>query len=52
MRSGDKGHRSCKGHQERNQALEMLSRQIWLTNSGESPPAVKGGAVGQRTRCW
>lgn len=42
MRSGDKGHRSCKGHQEMNQALEMLRSQIWLTNSGESPPAANG----------
>lgn len=42
MRSGDKGHRSCKGHREMNQVLEMLRSQIWLTNSGESPPAANG----------
>lgn len=36
MRSGDKGHRSCKGHREMNQVLEMSRSQIRLTNSGES----------------
>ncbi|KAH0511546.1 Beta-crystallin A3 [Microtus ochrogaster] len=36
MRSGDKGHRGCKGHQERNQVPQRWRRQIRLTNSGES----------------
>lgn len=46
MRSGDKGHRSCKGHQESNQTLEMLRSQTWLTNSGVSPSHVNGGPSG------
>lgn len=36
MRSGDKGHRGCKGHQERNQVRQRWRREIRLTNPGES----------------